>query len=206
MEISVDGVPRYYGEADNVDLDPHLLPAPLSNGYYVESNAGGSKAGKWYHQAYSSTGGSVSSSVSSSAPSSVSSSASSSAPSSVSSSAYSRYGPPVYISTPSTPHPFGTFPSLLSWRNYNDGYAPPPSFAVKTSDDCSIKEIYEGNVMGSGVGTGVGDTDGGEECERLGGQQLSLSDPSESVISPLHRGARSAISIPPLEPPKHRGN
>ena len=57
--------------------------------------------------------------------------------------------------------------------------------------------------MGSGVGTGVGDTDGGEECERLGGQQLSLSDPSESVISPLHRGgARSVINIPPLEAQK----
>ncbi|KAM5541092.1 hypothetical protein V8D89_005225 [Ganoderma adspersum] len=229
VEISVDGVPRYHGEADDVDLSPHLLPAPLSNGCYVpESNAGDSKSGKRYHQAYGSTGdsvgkryhraygstgGSVSSLVSSSAPSSVSSSASSSAPSSVSSSAYSRYRPPVYISTPSAPahpyyppppHPFGTFPSLLSWRNYNDSYAPPPSFAVQTSDDCGIKEIYQSNIMSSGVGTGAGDTDGGEECECLGGQQLSLSDPSESVISPLRLGgARSVINIPPLEAPEH---
>ena len=70
VEISVqDGVPRYHGEADNVDLDPHLLPAPLSNGCYVpESNAGDSESGKRYHQAYAgSTGDSVSSPVSSSA-------------------------------------------------------------------------------------------------------------------------------------------
>ncbi|KAM5541524.1 hypothetical protein V8D89_004714 [Ganoderma adspersum] len=57
VEIGVDGVPRYRGEADDVDLSPRLLPAPLSNGYYAESDAGGSKRGKRYDP-YGSTGSS----------------------------------------------------------------------------------------------------------------------------------------------------
>ncbi|KAI0327854.1 hypothetical protein GY45DRAFT_1307849 [Cubamyces sp. BRFM 1775] len=44
VEIGVDGIPRYRGEADDVDLSPRLLPAPLSSGgYYGDADAGSSK-------------------------------------------------------------------------------------------------------------------------------------------------------------------
>ncbi|EJF59449.1 Gti1/Pac2 family-domain-containing protein [Dichomitus squalens] len=55
VEIGVDGIPRYRGEADDVDLSPRLLPAPLSNGYYADGDAGGSKRAKRY-EPYGSTG------------------------------------------------------------------------------------------------------------------------------------------------------
>ncbi|TFK83364.1 hypothetical protein K466DRAFT_498615 [Polyporus arcularius HHB13444] len=48
VEIGVDGIPRYRGEADDVELSPRLLPAPLSNGYYADSDAGPSKRAKRY--------------------------------------------------------------------------------------------------------------------------------------------------------------
>ncbi|KAI0740063.1 Gti1/Pac2 family-domain-containing protein [Earliella scabrosa] len=48
VEIGVDGIPRYRGEADDVDISPRLLPAPLSNGYYADSDVGSSKRGKRY--------------------------------------------------------------------------------------------------------------------------------------------------------------
>lgn len=48
VEIGVDGIPRYRGEADDVDISPRLLPAPLSNGYYADSDAGPSKRAKRY--------------------------------------------------------------------------------------------------------------------------------------------------------------
>ncbi|OBZ72996.1 Global transcription regulator sge1 [Grifola frondosa] len=39
VDIGVDGLPRYVGEADDVDLSPRLLPAPLSSGlpYYPDA-------------------------------------------------------------------------------------------------------------------------------------------------------------------------
>ncbi|KAJ2986915.1 hypothetical protein NUW54_g9581 [Trametes sanguinea] len=44
VEIGVDGIPRYRGEADDVELSPRLLPAPLSSGgYYGEADAGSVK-------------------------------------------------------------------------------------------------------------------------------------------------------------------
>ncbi|KAI0660063.1 Gti1/Pac2 family-domain-containing protein [Cubamyces menziesii] len=44
VEIGVDGIPRYRGEADDVDLSPRLLPAPLSgSGYYGDADASSSK-------------------------------------------------------------------------------------------------------------------------------------------------------------------
>ncbi|KAH9850461.1 Gti1/Pac2 family-domain-containing protein [Lenzites betulinus] len=49
VEIGVDGIPRYRGEADDVDLSPRLLPAPLSGGsYYGEADSGSSKRSKRY--------------------------------------------------------------------------------------------------------------------------------------------------------------
>ncbi|CDO70168.1 hypothetical protein BN946_scf185009.g19 [Trametes cinnabarina] len=49
VEIGVDGIPRYRGEADDVELSPRLLPAPLSTGgYYGEADAGSGKRSKRY--------------------------------------------------------------------------------------------------------------------------------------------------------------
>ncbi|KAI0764232.1 Gti1/Pac2 family-domain-containing protein [Trametes elegans] len=49
VEIGVDGIPRYRGEADDVELSPRLLPAPLSaGGYYGEAEPGSSKRSKRY--------------------------------------------------------------------------------------------------------------------------------------------------------------
>ncbi|KAH9938804.1 Gti1/Pac2 family-domain-containing protein [Epithele typhae] len=39
VEVGVDGIPRYRGEADDVELSPRLLPAPLSSGYYDGSGS-----------------------------------------------------------------------------------------------------------------------------------------------------------------------
>ncbi|KAI0365295.1 hypothetical protein BV20DRAFT_1004377 [Pilatotrama ljubarskyi] len=51
VEIGVDGIPRYRGEADDVDLSPRLLPVPLSaGGYYGETTETGS--GKRSKQRY----------------------------------------------------------------------------------------------------------------------------------------------------------
>ena len=60
VEIGVDGIPRYRGEADDVELSPRLLPAPLSSGYYAESDAGPSKRQKGSrYDPYSPTSGSA---------------------------------------------------------------------------------------------------------------------------------------------------
>ncbi|KAI0942268.1 hypothetical protein AcW1_002944 [Taiwanofungus camphoratus] len=49
VEIGVDGIPRYRGEADEVDTSPHLLPAPLSSGLPLYPDAEPShKRGKRY--------------------------------------------------------------------------------------------------------------------------------------------------------------
>ncbi|KAL1942178.1 hypothetical protein VTO73DRAFT_6242 [Trametes versicolor] len=57
VEIGVDGVPRYRGEADDVELSPRLLPAPLAaGGYYGEGDASSSKRTKRYDPYSSGTG------------------------------------------------------------------------------------------------------------------------------------------------------
>ncbi|KAI0641662.1 Gti1/Pac2 family-domain-containing protein [Trametes meyenii] len=49
VEVGVDGIPRYRGEADDVELSPRLLPAPLSGGaYYGENEQGSSRRSKRY--------------------------------------------------------------------------------------------------------------------------------------------------------------
>lgn len=51
VEIGVDGVPRYRGEADDADTSPRLLPAPLATTtgtYYPDTDAGSSKRAKRY--------------------------------------------------------------------------------------------------------------------------------------------------------------
>lgn len=49
VEIGVDGVPRYRGEADDADTSPHMLPASLSPpSPYAEADSGSSKRGKRY--------------------------------------------------------------------------------------------------------------------------------------------------------------
>ncbi|KAH8105347.1 Gti1/Pac2 family-domain-containing protein [Cristinia sonorae] len=48
VEIGVDGVPRYRGEADDIDNSPHLIPAPLSALPYDEPSTQSGKRGKRY--------------------------------------------------------------------------------------------------------------------------------------------------------------
>ena len=49
VEIGVDGVPRYRGEADDVDTSPQLAPAPLSSvTYHDEPHTSSSKRSKRY--------------------------------------------------------------------------------------------------------------------------------------------------------------
>ncbi|KAI0631821.1 Gti1/Pac2 family-domain-containing protein [Trametes polyzona] len=55
VEIGVDGIPRYRGEADDVELSPRLLPAPLS-GYYGEAEPSSNKRTKRYDPYNAGTG------------------------------------------------------------------------------------------------------------------------------------------------------
>lgn len=48
VEIGVDGVPRYRGEADDIDASPHLIPAPLSALPYDEPSTQSGKRSKRY--------------------------------------------------------------------------------------------------------------------------------------------------------------
>ncbi|OCH89514.1 hypothetical protein OBBRIDRAFT_794205 [Obba rivulosa] len=48
VEIGVDGVPRYRGEADDIDTSPRLLAASLSGGPYYDGETSGHKRGKRY--------------------------------------------------------------------------------------------------------------------------------------------------------------
>jgi hypothetical protein len=56
VEIGVDGLPRYRGEADDVESSPSLLPAPLSSGLPLLSDAqmseGSPSAGKRAHKRF----------------------------------------------------------------------------------------------------------------------------------------------------------
>ncbi|TCD64795.1 hypothetical protein EIP91_003606 [Steccherinum ochraceum] len=48
VEIGVDGVPRYRGEADDIDNSPHLIPAPLSALPFEEPSTQSGKRSKRY--------------------------------------------------------------------------------------------------------------------------------------------------------------
>ena len=47
VEIGVDGIPRYRGEADDIDSSPTLIPAPLAALPYDESSSSSKRRGRY---------------------------------------------------------------------------------------------------------------------------------------------------------------